>query len=62
LVFSIKILLEALQTKLFGNSSMLYLKHVPAHQKLTLLTELLLLLSFIFVLFTFPVAVPSFMR
>lgn len=41
---------------------MVHLKHVPVHQKLSLLAVLLLLLSFIFVLFIFPVAIQEFMR
>lgn len=40
---------------------MVQLKHLPVHQKLSLLTVLLLLLSFIFALFIFPVAIQDFM-
>jgi len=41
---------------------MIHLKHLPVHQKLSLLTVLLLLLSFIFALFIFPVAIQDFTR
>lgn len=48
--------------EILWQQNMLHLKRVPVRQKLSLLTELLLLLSFIFVLFTFPVAIQGFMR